>query len=122
MELTPSTARTILTYLRLALGGIAWLAPRQTARLFGIDPDENPAAPFLGRLFAIRDVAMGAALLEGDEAETDRWIDYGIAVDAADAVAAVAGGIRGYLPKRAAVMVVLAATSGVALGVVARDR
>lgn len=122
MEITPAQARQALTALRLTIGTAAWLTPRLAAKLFGVDPDDNPAAPFVARLFGARDIAMGAVMLEGDEDEVARWIDYGIAIDAADAVAAIAGGVRGYLPKRTAIMAGLAATSAVALGVIARDK
>ena len=122
MELTPTQARQTLTGLRLAIGSAVWLAPRQTARLFGLDPHENPATPYVARLFGARNVALGAVLLDGDDAEVDRWIGYGIALDAADVLASLGGGIRGYLPKRAAVMTGLTAAAAVALGLVARER
>lgn len=40
---------------RTAIGGGSWLAPRLTGRLFGLDPDANPQAPYLARLFGARD-------------------------------------------------------------------
>ena len=43
---------------RIVVGSIAWLAPRQSGRLFGLDPEGNPQAPYLGRLFGARDVAL----------------------------------------------------------------
>ena len=47
-----------LVGLRTAVGAGAWLAPRLSARMFGLDPAGNPQAPYLGRLFGVRDVAL----------------------------------------------------------------
>jgi hypothetical protein len=91
-DITPAQARQALMVLRGAVGAAVWLAPRPTGRVLGIDPGGNPA-PFVARLFAARSLGM---------------------------VAALAGGLRGYLPKRTAFTVALTALGETALGVIAR--
>lgn len=115
-------ARSALAWLRIGVGAGGWLAPRLSGKLFGLEPDENPVTPYVARLFAARDFAMGVALLDAEEPERDRWLRIGIAVDAADGVAALLAGARGYLSKRAAVMTAGTAFAAVWLGAQARRR
>ena len=117
--LTPEQARQAIIGIRLSTGTLGALAPRPLGRLFGIRAEDNPAGPFIGRLYAFRNVAIGAVLAEGDEEEVRRWLQWGIVIDVADAAAALAGGLRGYLPKRAAVSIVAFAAAVAALGVIA---
>ena len=81
----------------------AWVRGRprgSPARLFGLDAAANPQSPYLARLFGVRDVALawGALSSEGDTQR--QWLLAGLACDVADALAGVAGGRGGYLPKR----------------------
>ena len=55
----PSTAIAIG---RIVVGASAYLAPNLTGRLFGLDPEGNPQASYLGRLFGARDVVLGAGV------------------------------------------------------------
>ena len=105
-----------LVGLRSAIGVGAWLAPRFSGRLFGLDPEGNPQAPYLGRLFGVRDVALAFGLNSSSGAQRVQWLQIGIACDLADAAAGLLAGRRGELPARAAVLVtgtaLLAATLG----------
>lgn len=122
MPLTPSQALQALTGLRLAVGTGAMLTPRLAGKLFGLDPAANPQATYVGRLFATRDLMMGYALTATEGGELDRWLAWGVAVDLGDAAAAVAGGLRGYIPKRAMVLAGLTALGAAALGMAARGK
>src|SRR4051794_10018413 len=60
-------------YARLALGGIrlfngtvALLAPGWLVRRVGLDPDTNPIASYVFRMFGIRTVLLGVVLLRGE--------------------------------------------------------
>jgi Domain of unknown function (DUF4267) len=86
-----------LAALRVVIGAAAWLAPRQSGKGFGLDPDANPPAPYLGRLFGARDVALGIGTLQATGEARRQWLQVGILVDAADAVAALAAGRAGYV-------------------------
>ena len=90
---------------RTAIGVAAWLTPRLSGRLFGLDPDANPQASYLGRLFGVRDVALGIGLRSSNGAERQQWLRLGVACDLADAAAGVLAGKTGALPKRATVLV-----------------
>ncbi len=105
-----------LVSLRSAVGAGAWLAPRFSGRLFGLDPDANPQAAYLGRLFGARDVALAVGLSTSSGTQRSQWLRLGIACDLADALAGVLAGRRRELPARAAVMVTATALGAAALG------
>ena len=112
-------ALSALVGLRLAVGLASWLTPRPAGKLFGLDVPANPQAPYLARLFGARDVALalGAFSSEGDARR--QWLQAGLACDAADALAGLAGARGGYLPKPTSVLVTGTALSAVVLGAVA---
>ncbi len=119
VPITPFQAKVTLMSLRSLIGVLGCLAPNLSAKLFGIDPARNPAAPYLGRLFAAREFALVAPLLSENDDVQRRSLHVGMAVDTADAAASVAAGMRGTLPKRAAVMTFLTAAAAVLLGWIA---
>jgi hypothetical protein len=108
-----------LVGLRGAIGVGAWLAPRSSGRLFGLDPDANPQSPYLGRLFGARDAALAFGLSASSGSQRSQWLRIGIACDLADAGAGLLAGRRGELPMRAAVLVTATALVAAALGVAA---
>jgi hypothetical protein len=108
-----------LAGLRAAIGVGAYTAPNLTGRLFGLDPDANPQAAFVSRLFGARDLALAAGTLGSDGATRRQWLAIGMACDAADALAAYLAGRDGTLPKYAAVLAGGTALSAVAVGAVA---
>jgi hypothetical protein len=105
---------------RMAVGATAWLAPRQAARSFGLgEIAGEPAAALLSRLFGIRDLAVGGALLVAeDHPARRRALEIGVVCDVADAAAALIA-LRSGMNARAALLaggVALAATAvGIAL-------
>ena len=113
------TALKVLGGLRLAVGVISYAAPNAGGKLFGLEPAANPQAPYLGRLFGIRDVALGVGTLRARKKAQDNWIEMGILCDAADTVAAFAGGGKGYLSPTTTAMVAAPAIAATALGVIA---
>ena len=108
-----------LVGMRGAVGAGAWLAPRLSGRLFGLNPDANPQAPYLGRLFGARDVALAYGLATSSGAQRAQWLRIGIACDVADAAAGVLAGRHKELPKLATVLVTATALGGAALGIAA---
>lgn len=108
-----------LVITRTAIGLGAWLAPRLSGRLFGLDPAANPQAPYLGRLFGVRDVALGVGLSASSGADRRQWLQVGVACDLADAAAGILAGRAGELPKRATVLVTGTALLAAAMGVAA---
>jgi hypothetical protein len=106
-----------LVGLRGAVGAGAWLAPKSTGRLFGLDPESNPQAPYLGRLFGVRDVALAFGLSTSSGSERAQWLRIGIACDLADAVAGLLAGRHRELPTVATVLVTGTALGAAALGI-----
>ena len=108
-----------LVFTRGAIGMAAWLAPRLSGRLFGLDPEGNPQAAYLGRLFGVRDVALGFGLSSSRGPERRQWLQIGVACDVADAAAGLLAGRAGDLPKRSTVLVTGTALLAAAMGVAA---
>ena len=108
-----------LAGVRVLIGVSSWLTPRVAGRLFGLDAKANPQSPYLARLFGVRDIALGAGALMSEGDARRQWLVAGLACDGADALAGVAGGARGYLPKFTSLLVTGTALFAVALGVAA---
>jgi hypothetical protein len=108
---------TSLAIARLAIGGSAFATPRLAARAFGLDAEGNPQAPYLARLFGVRDAALGIGILTSEGDARRQWVMIGVGCDAADALAGLAGARAGYLPKLTTALVTGAALSAIALGV-----
>ena len=98
-------AATAIAAGRVVVGAAAYLAPNLSGRLFGLDPDNNPQASYIGRLFGARDVALGAGVIRSPRKQKDAWVAAGMACDVADVGAGALAGIRGTLPPSSAAMV-----------------
>ena len=59
-------ARVLLGLIRLVNGTAAMVAPEPIGRRLGIEPEENPAASYVTRLFGIRTMLIGYDLLQRD--------------------------------------------------------
>ena len=119
LPLTKDQARTALVSLRLGLAAATWLAPRTTLRVFGIDPVLNPAAPFLLRLFGTRDAWLAVEVLAADD--PDPILRSHVAVDVADAGAALMASGGRQMPRRAAFAAALVAGTAAVLGYLASE-
>jgi hypothetical protein len=113
------SALNALVGLRMAVGVASWATPRLAGKLFGLDAEANPQSPYLARLFGARDLALAWGALGADGNARRQWLVAGLACDAADVLAGVAGGRGGYLPKVTSVLVSGTALSAVALGTAA---
>ncbi len=117
--MSQNSAISTLAGIRMAIGVGSWATPRLAGRLFGLDAEANPQAPYLARLFGVRDLALAWGVL-GSEGEARRkWLAAGLACDVADTLAGIAGGRGGYLPKLTSALVSGTALSAVALGAAA---
>jgi hypothetical protein len=102
---------TALSIGRVALGAAAWAAPGPGLRAAMLD--RTPQAPFLVRLFGVRDVALGAATLLAGPETRPALIAAGLVVDGADAVASVLAVREGAVRPLPGAL--FAATAGVAV-------
>jgi len=119
VRVNEKSALSALVGLRLAVGVASWLTPRPAGKLFGLDVPANPQAPYLARLFGARDVALAWGTFSSEGDARRQWLLAGLACDAADALAGLAGMRGGYLPKLTSVLVTGTALSAVTLGAVA---
>jgi hypothetical protein len=108
-----------ISAVRAVVGAVSWIAPGAAGRLFGMNVGDNPQAPYLGRLFGARDVALAAGTLSTTGEAQDLWLKAGLGCDLADAAAGLAGWRAGYLSPLSGVLVTGAALNGVVLGLVA---
>lgn len=108
-----------LGMLRIAIGVVSWVAPDLAGKLFGLDVKRNRQAPYLARLFGIRDLALGVGTLRAQGQERKAWLAAGVVCDTADTAAAKLGHRDGYLPTSTAALVALPAVAATVLGVIA---
>lgn len=112
------TPLRILVGLRLAIGTGAWAAPALTAKLFGLNPVANPQATYVARLFAIRNVALGAAGLKAGPGQKQA-LQAGVVCDLFDAAASLLAKRSGVLGTLPAGMTGATALSATGLGICA---
>ena len=108
-----------LAGLRIVVGLLSWFAPNLAGTLFGLDVKRNKQAPYLARLFGVRDVALGVGTLMAKGSARRTWLQMGLLADTADAAAAGIGHKDGYLDAQTAIMVAAPAVLAVGLGAAA---
>ena len=114
-QIKPTTA---LPAVRLAIGAGAYAFPEVTGKVFGFNMADNHEAVFMGRLFGIRDVVLGAGVLASSGDARALWWRLGILSDVADAGAGYLG-LKAGGPKRGMIMATATAVSAVGLGIAA---
>jgi len=110
---------TTLSAIRIAVGLGAYATPNVAAKIFGLDPAANPQASYLGRLFGVRDIALGTGALSADEPSRKLWVRLGVLCDVADVGAAVIAARNGSVTKVTGLLAGGTALVGVGLGVAA---
>lgn len=113
-------ARVALGLIRLVNGGLALLAPTLLLRQLRVDPQAEAAAKYPFRLFGIRTVLIAADLLLSRGQIRADAVRRAPIIHATDTVSAAIAGIRGDLPRRAAVMTTLLSTINLALSLAAQ--
>ncbi len=108
---------TSLAVARIVIGSAAWLAPQTSLRASLLD--NAPQSSFLLRLFGVRDAALGAITLMATPAARPALLKVGIAVDGADAAAALAALKSGAVRPATGVAFAGLALTAVAAGAVA---
>ena len=78
---------TSLAVARIVIGAAAWVAPERSLRASMLD--DAPQSPLLLRLFGVRDAALGAVTLMAPTSARPALVKVGMAVDGADAAAAL---------------------------------
>lgn len=107
----------VMAAIRIAIGAAAVLAPGPSSRLFGFPREQDsPTSRLMGRLFGVRDVALGALVLQarGEPESAGYVFRLNAAVDAGDAAATAAALIGRQGIDRAALSSLVFAVSGAA--------
>lgn len=118
----PLLARRILASARAAVGVASLVAPRLVGRATGVDPDGNPAAPYVLRMFGARELYMAAPfLMPAPGLDEQELASRAVPIDVIDAFAAFAAGLKGYLPWRSALPGTAIAAFGAWLGTQAQQ-
>lgn len=112
-------ATKTLATVRLINGTAGLLAPQFLLRRLGTDPriDRSGVYPF--RMFGIRTILMGADLLLLRGEERRRAQRLALLVHASDTAAAATAGIRGDLPRKAAVTTTVISAGNTVLALLA---
>jgi hypothetical protein len=101
---------------RIALGAVALLFPTLAARLFLLSAKNNPQLPYMTRLFAAREIAVGALSLTAPEGSRTTMVSLGMAIDGSDAVAGIVAARSGAVSKPVGLLLTGAALGAVAAG------
>ena len=119
MTRTGIRARYALAAVRGVNGTASLLAPRLLARRTGVDPDANPAALYVLRLFGVRTVylALELVLARGDHLRDA--LRVAPAIHASDALSAYAAGRSGQLAPKPARMGTIISTVNFVLALLA---
>ncbi|MGH9166137.1 MAG: hypothetical protein ACRDZW_11605 [Acidimicrobiales bacterium] len=116
--------RGLLVYgvARVAIGVAFVAAPGPLLQHWIGDDADRPAARFLGRLFGLRDAAIGVGvvLAAREGRSMRRWALLAAAADAGDAVVSLSA--LGRLPRRGLLAAAAAAVAGSGTGVVLAQR
>ena len=108
-----------IALMRIVVGVVSYFAPNLGGKLFGLDPANNPQAAYLGRLFGVRDLALGVGALQSSGDAQKQILQLGMACDVADVGAALLGRRGGYLPAVTTVLVAGAAVAAAAMSAAA---
>lgn len=111
-------ARLALLGINLAVGVGFLLFPQRSMRLYGVDPDTNPAAAYPVRYVGARSLVF-AAMLADAEGSTVLMKQLPV-VAAVDAVANGLAVITGEVPRRSALFGALTSAAAIAFGAAGR--
>jgi len=109
---------TGLSLGRIAIGVTALAAPELAGKLFRLDTGANPQLPYMTRMFASREIALGAVTLVSRGGARRALTAVGIAVDGADAYAGYDAGATGAVSPATSKILVAPAVGAVIAGVV----
>jgi hypothetical protein len=115
ISLDRSTAARVTLVARCSLGAASLVAPRLTIRMLQLDPEPNPSAEFLIRIFGVRDIFLGVAPFLISDPGRGTILGSATGVDLTDLAAAALAGLTGRIPPRAAVVTASAALLGAVL-------
>ena len=119
MAASTAIPRRVLAGVRILNGTAGLLAPEFLLRRLGaaLQHDRSGIYPF--RMFGIRTVLIGADLLLLHGEQRRRATQLAVLIHATDTASAVTAGLRGDLPRRAAVVTTLISAGNTVLAILA---
>src|ERR1051326_1394571 len=102
-------ARVLLAVVRLVNGAAALAVPGVVARHIGVDPDTNPGALYVLRMFGIRTVLIGIELLAKRGEPRAAAVRQGLLIHASDTLAAYVASLSGNFPRQSRYIVWISA-------------
>lgn len=109
---------TGLSLGRIAIGVGALTSPDLATKLFRLDGPNNPQLPYMTRMFASREIALGAVTLFARGTARRKLVALGIAVDGADAFAGFDAMKSGAVNQSTGIGLVAPAIGAVIAGVI----
>ena len=113
--------RKFLVAARLTIGVSVLVMPRTFAKILGINPTQNRALPYVGRLFGAREALMAYQLYQASDEELEEVLRQSILVDGIDSAAGIAALVRGEISVRTFLMVTVTAGGAIAAGIMSRQ-
>jgi hypothetical protein len=107
---------TSLSLARIAVGIGAYGSPEMVGKIFGIDAHANPQAPYVSRMFASREIALGAVTLLARGTARRNLTIAGVLIDIGDGATGALGIKQQMVPARTGAVLIGAAVYGVLSG------
>jgi hypothetical protein len=117
-SIDPDFAHQAVSWVSVGLGGLALVAPRRTAGLFGLTSADS-AVPLLVRMIGVRNGLAGLRTLQACDDELKDALQAGLVLGVVDAAAVVLAARRGAMSKGSAVAALLVLGGIAVLGVAA---
>jgi hypothetical protein len=119
MAASTGIPRRVLAGVRILNGTAGLLAPEFLLRRLGADLQHDRSGIYPFRMFGIRTVLIGADLLLLQGEQRRRATQLAVLIHATDTASAVTAGLRGDLPRRAAVVTTLISAGNTVLAILA---
>ena len=119
MAASTAIPRRVLAGVRILNGTAGLLAPEFLLRRLGADLQHDRSGIYPFRMFGIRTVLIGADLLLLQGEQRRRATQLAVLIHATDTASAVTAGLRGDLPRRAAVVTTLISAGNTVLAILA---
>lgn len=116
ISLQPMDPITGLSLGRIALGATAIAAPDLALKLFQLDGRANLQLPYMTRMFASREIALGTITLLAPRGARKSIVAMGMAVDGADAFAGYDAWQSGSVSRSTGTMLMIPAVGAVLAG------
>jgi hypothetical protein len=119
ITLDRSAARKALAAIRIVNGTLGLVAPKLLLKRLGTDATQDPSGIYPFRMVGIRTVLIGLDLLVLTGEERRRATRLAVLIHATDTVSAATAGLKGYLPRKVAVLTTAISATNTLLAVLA---